>query len=70
MYLLMPTTQNVDRVIADFSDGREQYLAAHVFFIEGKSSWRLDTCSERHQAYPRTLSIAWCRPPRSDISRL
>lgn len=35
MYLLMSTTQNVDRIIADFSNGRQQYLAAHVFFIDG-----------------------------------
>ena len=38
MYLLMPTTQNVDRVIRDFADGRKQYGAAHLFFIEGTSS--------------------------------
>ena len=35
LYLLMPTTQNVDRVIRDFSDGRQQYGAAHLVFIEG-----------------------------------
>ncbi|KAF8587822.1 Sec1-like snare protein [Ramaria rubella] len=35
LYLLMPTTQNVDRIIADFSNGRQQYLGAHVFFVEG-----------------------------------
>ncbi|KAF8892136.1 Sec1-like snare protein [Infundibulicybe gibba] len=34
LYLLMPTSQNVDRVIKDFSNGR-QYAAAHLFFIEG-----------------------------------
>lgn len=33
--MLMPTTQNVYRIIKDFSDGRQQYLAAHLFFIEG-----------------------------------
>lgn len=31
----MPTTQNVDRIIADFSGGRKQYAAAHIFFMEG-----------------------------------
>lgn len=35
MYLLMPTNQNVDRVIRDFS-GKKQYAAAHLFFIEGE----------------------------------
>jgi len=35
MYLLMPTTQNVKRIIADFSDGRVQYGGAHIFFIDG-----------------------------------
>jgi syntaxin-binding protein 1 len=35
MYLLMPTTQNVHRIIKDFSDGRQQYLGAHLFFVDG-----------------------------------
>jgi len=35
VYLLMPTSQNVDRVIKDFSDGTQQYAAGHLFFIEG-----------------------------------
>ncbi|EIM86902.1 Sec1-like snare protein [Stereum hirsutum FP-91666 SS1] len=35
MYILMPTTQNVDRVIRDFSNGRQQYAGAHLFFVEG-----------------------------------
>ncbi|EIW79319.1 Sec1-like snare protein [Coniophora puteana RWD-64-598 SS2] len=35
IYILMPTTQNVDRIIRDFSNGRQQYLAAHLFFLEG-----------------------------------
>ncbi|KAF8967661.1 Sec1-like snare protein [Flammula alnicola] len=34
MYMLMPTTQNVERVIKDFTD-HKQYAAAHLFFIEG-----------------------------------
>ncbi|TFK74997.1 Sec1-like snare protein [Pluteus cervinus] len=34
MYLLMSTSQNVDRVIKDFS-GTKQYAAAHLFFIDG-----------------------------------
>ncbi|KIJ20950.1 hypothetical protein PAXINDRAFT_165767 [Paxillus involutus ATCC 200175] len=37
VYILMPTTQNVDRIIKDFSNDRQQYLAAHLFFIEGLS---------------------------------
>ncbi|KZT51928.1 Sec1-like protein [Calocera cornea HHB12733] len=35
MYLVMPTTQNIERIISDFSSGRQQYAAAHLFFIEG-----------------------------------
>lgn len=35
MYLLMSTSQNVDRVIGDFSNGQQQYAAAHLFFIDG-----------------------------------
>jgi syntaxin-binding protein 1 len=36
MYLLMPTTHNVNRIIKDFTNHR-QYAAAHLFFIEGDS---------------------------------
>ncbi|KAJ8456753.1 hypothetical protein ONZ51_g11942 [Trametes cubensis] len=35
MYLLMSTTQNVDRIIRDFSNGHQQYAAAHLFFVDG-----------------------------------
>ncbi|OJT06722.1 Protein transport protein sec1 [Trametes pubescens] len=35
MYLLMSTSQNVDRVIRDFSNGNQQYAGAHLFFIDG-----------------------------------
>jgi syntaxin-binding protein 1 len=38
VYLLMPTTQNVNRIIKDFSDGRQQYLGAHLFFVDGTLS--------------------------------
>lgn len=34
VYMLMPTTQNIDRIIRDFSDGRQQYLGAHLFFLD------------------------------------
>ncbi|KAF8659882.1 hypothetical protein AX16_001766 [Volvariella volvacea WC 439] len=37
MYLLMPTTQNVDRIVKDFSGANRQYAAAHLFFIDGLS---------------------------------
>ncbi|KAI9464216.1 Sec1-like protein [Boletus coccyginus] len=37
VYILMPTTQNVERIIKDFSNDRQQYLGAHLFFIEGLS---------------------------------
>ncbi|TCD69157.1 vacuolar sorting protein VPS33/slp1 [Steccherinum ochraceum] len=37
VYILMATTQNVDRVIRDFADGRQQYAGAHLFFIDGLS---------------------------------
>jgi syntaxin-binding protein 1 len=36
IYLLTPTTQNVDRVIMDWQ-GRRMYKAAHLFFIDGMS---------------------------------
>jgi len=34
----MPTSKNVDRIIKDFSDGRQQYLGAHLFFVDGTLS--------------------------------
>jgi syntaxin-binding protein 1 len=33
--MLMPTSANVDRIIRDFSGGRQQYAGAHLFFIDG-----------------------------------
>ncbi|KAF6761496.1 ras opposite [Ephemerocybe angulata] len=36
IYMVMPTTPNVDRIIGDFTN-RQQYAAAHLFFIEGLS---------------------------------
>ena len=35
IYLLTPTSQNVDRIIADFSNGRRTYKSAHLYFIDG-----------------------------------
>ena len=35
IYLLMPTSQNIDRIIRDFSNGRRQYAGVHLFFIDG-----------------------------------
>lgn len=35
MYLLMPTTQNVNRIIEDFPQGHKRYGGAHLFFIDG-----------------------------------
>ncbi len=37
IYLLTPTSQNVDRIIADFSFGGRTYKSANLFFIDGKS---------------------------------
>ena len=34
VYILMATTQNAERVVRDFS-GKQQYAAAHLFFIDG-----------------------------------
>ena len=38
IYLLTPTTQNVDRIIADFANGRRTYKGAHLYFIDGACS--------------------------------
>ena len=37
VYMLMPTSANIDRIIRDFSGGRQQYAGAHLFFIDGPS---------------------------------
>jgi hypothetical protein len=39
VYMLMPTSANVDRIIRDFSGGRQQYAGAHLFFIDGPSTF-------------------------------
>jgi syntaxin-binding protein 1 len=33
--MLMPTSANIDRIIRDFSGGRQQYAGAHLFFVDG-----------------------------------
>jgi len=38
VYMLMPTSPNIDRIIRDFSGGRQQYAGAHLFFIDGLSN--------------------------------
>ncbi|KAJ3488640.1 hypothetical protein NLI96_g2690 [Meripilus lineatus] len=43
VYILMPTSQNVDRIIRDFSGGRQQYAAAHLFFVDGISEQLLES---------------------------
>ena len=37
MYLLMPTSLNVERIIRDFTPPKQQYAAAHLFFVDGTS---------------------------------
>lgn len=34
MYILMPTTQNVQRIISEFSNGRKQFKRVHLFFLD------------------------------------
>ncbi|KAH9004485.1 Sec1-like protein [Lactarius hatsudake] len=34
VYILMPTSTNIDRIIRDFSGGRQQYAGAHLFFVD------------------------------------
>jgi hypothetical protein len=36
VYLLTPTTQNVQRVLADFEHGRRTYRNVHLYFIDGE----------------------------------
>jgi syntaxin-binding protein 1 len=35
LYILTPTAQNVERIIADFQ-GRQTYKSAHLYFIDGE----------------------------------
>ncbi|RDX40542.1 Sec1-like protein [Lentinus brumalis] len=42
MYIVMSTSQNVDRIIRDFSNGHKQYAAAHLFFVDGTCSLMLN----------------------------
>ena len=42
MYLLMPTTKNIKRLISEYSDGKQQYKQAHLFFIDGMFCFRKD----------------------------
>jgi syntaxin-binding protein 1 len=37
IYLIMPTSKNIDLLIRDFSNGNQQYAAAHLFFVDGLS---------------------------------
>ncbi|TFK39881.1 Sec1-like snare protein [Crucibulum laeve] len=53
LYLIMPTSQNVDRIIKDFSNGRRQYAGAHLFFVEGLD----ESLFERLTASPAEPSL-------------
>jgi syntaxin-binding protein 1 len=46
IYLLTPTTQNVQRVIADFAGGRRTYRHVHLYFIDGEL--RAEAVEEEH----------------------
>ncbi|KAG8904138.1 RHO1 GDP-GTP exchange protein 2, partial [Tulasnella sp. 403] len=57
MYLLMPTTQNVDRIIADYSGAQTTYAGAHLFFLDALPEplfTRL--CSSPAEPYLKRLS--------------
>lgn len=34
VYILTPTSANIERIIRDFSGGRQQYAGAHLFFVD------------------------------------
>ncbi|KAI9464431.1 Sec1-like protein [Lactarius psammicola] len=34
VYILMPTSANIERIVRDFSGGRQQYAGAHLFFVD------------------------------------
>ena len=39
VYILMPTTENIRRIIRDFTPGNEMYSAAHLFFTDRTYPW-------------------------------
>lgn len=47
IYLLTPTSQNVNRIIADF-EGRRTYKSAHLYFIDGELDGIRNTESRAH----------------------
>ena len=53
----MPTTQNVDRIIKDFTN-HKQYAAAHLFFTEGKDSKFFALCIINDVGVNRALRTA------------
>ena len=53
----MPTTQNVDRIIKDFTN-HKQYAAAHLFFTEGKALRSVLPCCVNVVGVNRTLRTA------------
>lgn len=59
VYIVMPTSQNVDRIINDFSPGRQQYAAAHLFFIDGmyviKDVCTITSRADRNEGLPEHL---------------
>ena len=58
IYLLTPTSQNVNRIIADF-EGRRTYKSAHLYFIDGELA--VSAINE-----PRAHLQVWTMPWRRD----
>lgn len=55
IYLIAPTNESVDKLIADFS-GRVQYKCAHIFFTEACPDLLFNTLSKHPMArYIKTL---------------
>ncbi|VDN56744.1 unnamed protein product [Dracunculus medinensis] len=56
IYLVAPTNDSVDKLIADFSHGQNQYKYAHVFFTEACPDQLFSTLSKSSAArYIKTL---------------
>ena len=68
VYMLMPTSANVDRIIRDFSGGRQQYAGAHLFFIDGPS--RLSHSHSLNFPLGTEKTKQVCRTSSSNDSRL
>ncbi|TRM65537.1 Sec1-like protein [Schizophyllum amplum] len=74
IYLLMPTTQNVDRIMKDFVGNTPQYAGAHLFFLDRVKDLFLNLWATESQAYslqaPELFFSMFSPPPQDKDYRV